>query len=63
MEQDTAVLWSKLSTLDQKFEESNPSAANFSVEVEDLDVQRKKKKTKKKQARRRTTIDARARSK
>ena len=35
------VLWSKLPTLDRKVEGSNP-AANFSFEVDDLDVPRKK---------------------
>ena len=40
--QDTVVLWSKLSTLVQKVEGSNPAAANFSFEVEDLDARRKK---------------------
>ena len=36
------VLWSKSSTLDRKVEGSNPAAANFSFEVNDLDAQRKK---------------------
>ena len=36
------VLWSKSSTLDRKVEESNPAAANFSFEVDDLDARRKK---------------------
>ena len=40
--QDTVVLWSKSSTLDRKDEGSNPAAANFSFEVDDLDAQRKK---------------------
>ena len=40
--QDTVVLWSKSSTLDRKVEGSNPAAANFSFEVDDLDTQRKK---------------------
>ena len=35
------VLWSKSSTLDRKVEGSNPAAANFSFEVDDLDAQRK----------------------
>ena len=34
-EQDTVVLWSKSSTLDRKFQGSNPAAANFSFEVND----------------------------
>ena len=42
MEQDTVVLWSKSSTLDRKVEGSNPAAANFSFEVNDLDAWRKK---------------------
>ena len=41
-EQDTVVLWSKSSTLDRKVEGSNPAAANFSFEVDDLDARRKK---------------------
>ena len=36
------VLWSKSSTLDQKVEGLNPAAANFSLEVDDLDARRKK---------------------
>ena len=36
------VLWSKSSTLDQKVEGSNPAAANFSFEVDDLDARREK---------------------
>ena len=36
--QDAVVLWSKSSTLDLKVEESNPAAANFSFEVDDLDA-------------------------
>ena len=36
------VLWSKPSTLDRKVEGSNPAAANFSFEVDDLDERRKK---------------------
>ena len=36
------VLWSKSSTLDRKVEGSNPAAANFSFEVDDLDARRKK---------------------
>ena len=40
--QDTVVLWSKSSTLDRKVEGSNPAAANFSFEVDDLDARRKK---------------------
>ena len=36
------VLWSKSSTLDRKVEGSNTAAANFSFEVDDLDVRRKK---------------------
>ena len=40
--QDTLVLWSKSSTLDRKFEGSNPAAANFSFEVDELDARRKK---------------------
>ena len=36
------VLWSKSSTLDWKVEGSNPAAANFSFEVDDLDARRKK---------------------
>ena len=36
------VLWSRSSTFDQKVEGSNPAAANFSFEVDDLDVGRKK---------------------
>ena len=36
------VLWSKSSTLDRKVEGSNPAAANFSFEVDDLDGRRKK---------------------
>ena len=35
------VLWSKSSTLDQKVEGSNPTAASFSFEVDDLDARRK----------------------
>ena len=42
--QDTVVLWSKSPTLDRKVERSNPTAANFSFEVDDLDARRKKKK-------------------
>ena len=44
--QDTLVLWSKLSTLDLKVEGSNPAAAIFSFEVDDLDARRKKTETK-----------------
>ena len=40
--QDTLVLWSKSSTLDRKVEGSNPAAAYFSFEVDDLDALRKK---------------------
>ena len=40
--QDTLVLWSKSSTLDRKFEGSNPAAANFSFKVDDHDPRRKK---------------------
>ena len=40
--QDTVVLWSKSSTLDWKVKGSNPAAANFSFEVDDLDARRKK---------------------
>ena len=36
------VLWSKSSTLDRKDEGSNPAAAYFSFEVDDLDVGIKK---------------------
>ena len=36
------VLWSNSSTLDPKVEGSNPAAANFSFEVDDLDARRKK---------------------
>ena len=36
------VLWSKSTTLDQKVQGSNPAAANFSFEVDDLDARRKK---------------------
>ena len=36
--QDSVVLWSKSSTLDWKVEGSNPAAANFSFEVDDLDA-------------------------
>ena len=43
--QDIMVLWSKMPTLDRKVKGSNPAAANFSFEVDDLDAQRKKKKT------------------
>ena len=63
MKQDTVVLWSKSSILDRKIEGSNPAAANFSFDVDDLDAQRKKEDGNEKQARPRTTIDARARSK
>ena len=51
----------KSSTLDRKVEGSNPAAANFSFEVDDLDARRKKEDGNKKQARQRTTIDAQAR--
>ena len=61
--QDTVVLWSKSSTLDQKVEGSNPAAANFSFETDKLDTGRKKRRRKRKQARPRTNIDARARLK
>ena len=57
------VLRSKSSTLDWKVEGSNPTATNFSFEVDDLDMQRKKEDRNEKQARLRTTIDVRARSK
>ena len=40
--QETVVLWSKLSTLDWKVEGSNPAAANFSLEVDDLDARSNK---------------------
>ena len=40
--QDTVVLWSKSSTLDRMVEGSNPDAANFSFEVDDLNARRKK---------------------
>ena len=43
MKQDTVVLWSKSSTLDRKFKGSNPAAANFSFEVDDLDAVERKK--------------------
>ena len=36
------VLWSKLSTLDRMVEGSNPAAANFSFEVNNLDARRMK---------------------
>ena len=36
------VLWSKSSTLDRKVKGSNPAAANFFFEVDDLDVRRKR---------------------
>ena len=36
------VLWSKSSTLDRMVEGSNPTAANFPFEVDDLDARRKK---------------------
>ena len=57
------VLWSKSSTLDRKVKGSNPAAANFSFEVDNLDARRKKEDGNEKQARPWTTIDARARSK
>ena len=42
VKQDTEVLWFKSSTLDWKVQGSNPAAANFSFEVDDLDARRKK---------------------
>ena len=35
------VLWSKSSTLDRKVEGSNPTAPNFSFEVDDLNGRKK----------------------
>ena len=57
LQQDTVVLWSKSSTLDGKVEGSNPTTANFSFEVDDLDVGRKKRRWKREQVRPRTTIE------
>ena len=52
------VLWPKSSTLDRKVEGSNPTAANFSFEVDDLDARRKKE-----DGNEWRTIDEQARSK
>ena len=58
------VLWSKLSTLDRKVEGSNPAAANFSFEVDDLDARKKKEdRNENRRAREQPLTSKRARNK